>query len=130
MSHEFTFTPSDIYRIILAVAGLIVSVAGAAKVIYSIIEKAKQPEKNQNDRITSLESRVTEIERTQKASNGFQKISEDWMLCMSESIFDMMNHMIDGNNTEELKKTRNKMQRYITMRTITRKEGDYEQQDL
>lgn len=118
MHHEFVFTPSDLYRIILAMAGFIVSVAAAVKVITDIIKKAKEPDKIQNDRITSLEGRVTTLETSMQHMTKHQRKAEEcWVLYM-EAMLDIMDHMIYGNHTDQLKQTQKKMREYMAKYTF------------
>lgn len=118
MHHEIVFTPSDLYRIILAMAGFIVSVAAAVKVITDIIKKAKEPDKIQNDRITSLEGRVTTLETSMQHMTKHQRKAEEcWVLYM-EAMLDIMDHMIYGNHTDQLKQTQKKMREYMAKYTF------------
>ena len=44
----------------------------------------------------------------------FQKQAEEAMVLNMEALMDIMNHMIYGNHTENLKATQQKMQAYMT----------------
>lgn len=113
MYHEFVFTPADVYRIILASAGFIVALAGAIKVITDIIQKAKEPDKIQNDRITNLENRMVSVEKSVKSYGDHQHRAEEaWILYM-QALSDVMDHMIYGNHTDNLKATQKKMREYM-----------------
>lgn len=119
MYHEFVFTPADVYRIILASAGFIVALAGAIKVITDIIQKAKEPDRIQNDRITSLENRMTSIEESVKSYSEHQHRAEEvWILYM-QALSDVMDHMIYGNHTDNLKATQKKMREYMAKYTFS-----------
>ena len=119
MYHEFVFTPADIYRIILASAGFIVALAGAIKVITDIIQKAKEPDRIQNDRTTSLENRMTSIEESMKSYSEHQHRAEEvWILYM-QALSDVMDHMIYGNHTDNLKATQKKMREYMAKYTFS-----------
>ena len=114
MDHQFVFTPDDVYRVILAAAGFIVSVTAAVKIITDIINRAKEPDKIQNDRITALESRVTNIENALTIYEKHQhRTAEAWVLYM-QALSDVMDHMIYGNHVENLRSTREKMKQFIT----------------
>lgn len=118
MDHQFVFTPDDVYRVILAAAGFIVSVAAAVKIITDIINRAKEPDKIQNDRITALEGRVANIEQTLTIYEKHQRRAEEaWVLYM-QALSDVMDHMIYGNHVENLRNTREKMKQYITKYSI------------
>lgn len=123
MQHQFVFTPDDVYRVILAIAGFIVAVAGAVKVVLEAIKKAKEPDEIQNQRITNLEIKVNDIEGNMKRYEKHQKKAEEaWVLYM-EALFDLINHTLDGNDVSKLKQTRDKMQRYIAKYSIKEEDG-------
>lgn len=118
MNRQIIFTPSDVYYTILASAGFIVALAGACKVIMGIIQKAKEPDKIQNDRITSLEGRVSSLESTMAHMTRHQRKAEEcWVLYM-EAMLDIMDHMIYGNHTDQLKQTQKKMREYMAKYTF------------
>lgn len=113
MDTQFVFTPADVYRTLLALCGFVVAIAGATKIIVDVINKAKKPEKTQNERISALESRVTALENRSNELWDFQKQAEEAMVLNMEALMDIMNHMIYGNHTENLKATQQKMQAYM-----------------
>lgn len=118
MQHQFVFTPDDVYRVILAIAGFIVAVAAAVKVILEAIKKAKEPDEIQNQRITTLEKKVSGIEGNLKTYERHQKKGEEALLLYMEALFDLINHTLDGNDVDKLKNTRDKMQKYIAKYSI------------
>lgn len=118
MNHQIVFTPADVYRTILALAGFVVALAGAVKVIIDIVNKAKEPDKIQNDRITSLEGRMTSVETSLAHMTKHQRKAEEcWVLYM-EAMLDIMDHMIYGNHTDQLKQTQKKMREYMAKYTF------------
>ena len=58
MNTSMNFTPRDIITIILAVSTGIVTFSSGLTVIINWINKARQPEFKQNERITVLERKV------------------------------------------------------------------------
>lgn len=114
MDTQFVFTPADVYRTLLALCGFVVAIAGATKIIVDVIQKAKKPEKTQNERISALESRVTALEARSNELWDFQKQAEEAMVLNMEALMDIMDHMIYGNHTESLKATQQKMREYMT----------------
>ena len=114
MDNQFVFTPEDVYKIILAAAGFIVAVAGAVKVIMEAVNKAREPDRIQNERITKLEDDVMEIKATMdKYAEHQAKADEAWNIYM-EAMFALINYSIDGEDISELKKVRKEMQDFLT----------------
>ena len=66
MKDGIFFTPEDVVTIILAGSAGIVTVSGAITAIGGWLNKAKAPEKEQNERITTLEKRVDNLEASSK----------------------------------------------------------------
>ena len=114
MDHQFVFSPEDVYKIILAAAGFIVAVAGAVKVIMEAVNKVREPDRIQNERITKLEDDVMEIKATMdKYAEHQAKADEAWNIYM-EAMFALINYSIDGEDISELKKVRKEMQDFLT----------------
>lgn len=118
MQHEFTFTPEQVYLTILAIAGFITSVTAAVKIITDIIKKAKEPDQIQNQRIENVEKRVDAIEeKIDTLADKREKANEAWVLYM-QALFDLINHELDGNHVDQLRKTRDDLQQFITKYSI------------
>lgn len=114
MQHEFTFTPEQVYLTILAVAGFITSVTAAVKIIGDVIRKAKEPDQIQNQRIDRVEKRVDAIdEKIEGMKEKQDKADEAWILYM-QAMFDLINHELDGNHVDQLRRTRDDLQKFIT----------------
>ena len=118
MQHEFTFTPEQVYLTILAIAGFITSVTAAIKIIGDVIKKAKEPDQIQNQRIETVEKRVDELdEKVDAVAANKDKANEAWALYM-QAMFDLINHELDGNHVDQLRKTRDELQKFITKYSI------------
>lgn len=118
MQHEFTFTPEQVYLTILAIAGFVTSVTAAIKIIGDVIRKAKEPDELQNKRIESVEKKVEDIdERVKKLEAQQERAEEVWVLYM-QALFDLINHELDGNHVDQLRRTRDEMQKFIAKNNI------------
>lgn len=82
------------------------------------VEKAKAPERSQNDRITALESRVNDLYDKQLKEKDRIKELEKSDVITQESILALMSHAIDGNHVEELKKAKSDLQKYLTHKGV------------
>lgn len=129
MNNPITVTPQDIFTITLAVCGGIVTVSAAMAVIARVISKMKEPEKNQNERITALEEAVAKInERLELGNRRFAvdtKHVEELETNMKhsnriiiEGLQVLIEHDIDGNNTEGLKEMKHRLDSYLLDRSM------------
>lgn len=124
MDEVIQFTTRDVFNLVLAISGAIVSVSAAVTVMAKVFEKIKAPDKKQNERIAALEGavikinsrlddgskhfaadgkRIDELEESMKATNRI----------IIESLQALTAHAIDGNNTQELKDVKKSLNNYL-----------------
>ena len=127
MDHIITTTPQDIVNTLLAICGAIITVSAAFTVIYKAIMKAKEPDKMQDERISSLEDQVTKIEaRLELGNRRFEtdqtrvdnleyKMNESIRVII-ESLQALTAHALDGNNDQELKAAKKQLTEYLLKR--------------
>lgn len=97
---------------------LIISGATVVTLVYTLAKFLKAPEVTQNDRLNSLEKRVDKIsERLDDGDKHFQYLDEGSTITQ-QCILAMMDAQISGDNIEELKEKRNRMQEYLTKRGV------------
>lgn len=127
MDQPMTFTPHDVVNIILGVCGAIITISGAIAVIVKAIDKAKEPNKKQDERLAALEGDVKKInERLQNGDGRFQADAEriaslendmkETNKVIIESLQALTAHAIDGNNTQELKDSKKRLDDYLINR--------------
>lgn len=127
MEQPITLTPHDIVNIILAICGAIITISGAIAVIVKAVDKAKEPNKKQDERIGSLEEEVKKInERLQQGNIRFDTDAErmekleiamkETNKVIIESLQALTAHAIDGNNTQELKDAKKRLDDYLINR--------------
>jgi septation ring formation regulator EzrA len=98
----------------MVICGWIITVGGAGTVILNIYRKAKKPNDDIEDRLTSIENDIKEINR--KMENDYKSINgnrEDMNLIM-RSVFSLIENKITGNNIEGLKTTRDELIKALT----------------
>lgn len=124
MDHAFTVTPQDVFNIIVVVSGAIVTISAALAVIVKAVGKAKEPNKVQDERISTLEEQVQSINaRLQLGNKRFESDSgrvdsiESNMKASNkviiESLQALTSHAIDGNNIDELKDAKKGLDEYL-----------------
>lgn len=124
MNEPITFTPHELVNIILAVCGAIITISGAIAIIIRAVEKAREPNKKQDERIAQLEQDVKKInERLQLGNVRFQSDAErvdtleqsvrETNKVIIESLQALTAHAIDGNNIDELKEAKKRLDDYL-----------------
>ena len=98
---------TETINLIISICGIIGGLGTAGAVIWRVIKPALQ-----------LKDRVNDIER--KLGNDFAMLNELAQLNHTQSLdlIAMINHMIDGNSIESLKKTRDQMQRDLLQHEV------------
>ncbi len=102
MDQPIVFTLADI----LWLAGAIVAIAGAAKVIAGTIERLRLPNMTQNKRIEELE---------RKTKNDFERLNkiEEGNIITQKAILALLSHGIDGNDIESMKQAKKELTNYL-----------------
>ena len=124
MDEVIQFTTRDVFNLVLAISGAIVSVSAAVTVLAKVFEKIKAPDKKQNERIAALEGAVIKINsRLDDGSKHFAADSkridelEESMKATNRIIIESLQaltaHAIDGNNTQELKDVKKSLNNYL-----------------
>ncbi len=124
MDEVIQFTTRDVFNLVLAISGAIVSVSAAVAVVAKVFEKIKAPDKKQNERIAALEGAVIKINsRLEDGSKHFAADSkridelEESMKATNRIIIEGLQaltaHAIDGNNTQELKDVKKSLNNYL-----------------
>lgn len=105
--------PEYIYAVILAICGLISAIGGACVYIGKVIKKAKEPEIEQNRRLTEVEKRCDKYDRIlEKDKRDIEEIKKVEHLILKTE-FALLQHGIDGNNVEPMKRAQEDIQNYL-----------------
>jgi hypothetical protein len=116
MDTVIQFTPAQL----IALASAIVVISTACGVIVNIINKAREPEKKQDDRIKALEERADKIDgiiekfreyfdnddKRLKAIDEGNKITQQGLLAL-------LKHALNGNDTQALKIAEKNLEEYL-----------------
>lgn len=116
MNEPITFTPQQVFELILWVCGAIVSVSAAITVIIKVVQKAKAPEKTQNERIDSLEKWREKVDTMFDNDNKRLKALEEGNRITQEALLALLGHAKDGNNKEQIAKAEEDLQKYLIHR--------------
>ena len=120
MNTSMNFTPRDIITIILAVSTGIVTFSSGLTVIINWINKARQPEFKQNERITVLERKVEMHDKILEKYEKFLKNDDERLRQIEESnritqrgMWALLKHSINGEDVESLRKAEKDLEEYL-----------------
>ena len=115
-----TFTIGQLYAVVLGCLTFITAAGAAGAVISKAIAKARAPEDKQNEKIKALEqriekaeSRVDEIDKLIIADRSQIGGLVESNRLLIESVYALLRHSQDGNNTAELAAASEKMRAYL-----------------
>lgn len=118
MDQPITFTPHQVFELIIWLCGAIVSVSAAITIIVKVVQKIKAPEKSQNERITKLEKKAERFEQFFDNDNQRLKALEEGTIITQQSILALLSHAINGNDVNSLKDAKNDLEKYLTRRGV------------
>lgn len=113
MTQPITFTTQQVFELILWVCGAIVSVSAAVAVISKVIQKARAPEKSQNERIGKLEDEVKSIKQFLDNDNKRLRKLEEGNRVTQQAILALLSHALNGNDVDGLQKAKTKLEEYL-----------------
>ncbi len=124
MNEPIGLTPAEVWQLILVICGAIITVSGAISVIINLANKAKEPNKMQDQRISALEEKVSDItDRLEKGDRHFdsdqermdalERAMKETNRVIIESLQALTAHAIDGNNSQELKEAKKRLDDYL-----------------
>lgn len=119
MNSTVTFTPYELYQLIIAICIAITTVAAAVAVIIKAYQLLKKPERTQNERITTLEAEVIELKKFLDNDNKRLKTLEEGNRVTQQAILALLSHALNGNDIDSLREAKDKLQNYLIG-----KEGD------
>lgn len=124
MDTPITFTPMEVYHILLSVCGAIITLSAAAVIIAKMVTRITKPNRDQNNRLDSVESEIANIKLRLERGNTKFECEEKRILEMEDSMSESLKmiieslkaltlHALDGNNTDELKQAQQKLDAYL-----------------
>ena len=120
MDNVISFTPAQLIALILAVCGAIVTISAAIGVIAKALDKARAPEKEQNERLDAHEKRLNAhdeiIEKFKEYFDNddrrFKEIEKSNKVTQS-ALLAILKYILNGNDTESLKKAEENLESYL-----------------
>ena len=120
MDNVIQFTPAQLIALILAVCGAIVTISAAIGVIAKALDKARAPEKEQNERLDAHEKRLNAhdeiIERFKEYFDNddrrFKEIEKSNKITQS-ALLALLKHSINGEDITSLKEAEKSLEEYL-----------------
>lgn len=106
-------TPADVLSALLYIASAIVLIANAWEKISKARKAAKEPNDTQNARLDALEKWKEEVDRKLSSDNDRIDVVLDSDKVVQRALIALLDHGIDGNNIEQMKKAKNDLQNHL-----------------
>ena len=123
METVISFTPAQLIALVLGICGAIVTISAAIGIIAKLLDKVKQPEKEQNERLDAHEKRLNNhdeiIEKFKEYFGNddrrFKEIEQSNKITQS-ALLALLKHSLNGNDTEALKDAEKNLEEYLTQK--------------
>ena len=120
MDTIITFTPAQLIALVLGICGAIVTISAAIGVIAKALDKARAPEKEQNERLDAHEKRLNAhdeiIERFKEYFDNddrrFKEIEKSNKITQS-ALLALLKHSINGEDITSLKEAEKSLEEYL-----------------
>ena len=124
MNQPIGMSPHELVMMFVGMCAAFATVAGAVTILVNWINKARQPEVRQNERISNLEEHVAKIdehlnkidEYLDRDAERFRQIETTNEITL-EALYALLSHAIDGNNTSNLQTSQKKLHDYLFKHT-------------
>lgn len=113
MNTPIMLTPTDIVNIFLGACGIITATAGAFAVIYSLVQKAKNPNKMQNERLDKHEEWLKKHDALFDNDNKRLSALEKSNNLTMKALLALLKHGIDNNNIDSMRKVKTELEEYL-----------------
>lgn len=114
------FTPEQVYQVILAVAGLIISCAGAIGIIAKVVKWFRKPADTQKERVDAHERRLNGHddalkEIRQYLTNDKKRLDalEEGNRIVQQSLLAIMSHLLNHDDMDSLKKAKENLESFL-----------------
>lgn len=120
MDNVIQFTPSQLIALVLGICGAIITISAAIGVIAKALDKARAPEKEQNERLDAHEKRLNAhdeiIEKFKEYFDNddrrFKEIEKSNKITQS-ALLALLKHSINGEDITSLKEAEKSLEEYL-----------------
>lgn len=104
---------SESMTVILYICTAILTVGNAGLMIATIISKAKAPNKRQDERIASLETRMDKAERYLDSDNKKISVLDQGNKVTQKALLALMSHALNEQDDEKLRIAKKELENYL-----------------
>lgn len=131
MDKPIMMSTQDVVNVILATCAALVTISSAIAVIMRFIAKVKQPEKDQNERLTKVENDIKKIQHCLSIDKARLDNIEYGNTITQEALLALLDHALNKDDTETVKQAKKKLEKYlIDKERIPYKADDRYEDDL
>lgn len=120
MNETISFTPAELIAVILGVSTAIITISTAIGIVIKLIDKAKTPETEQNNRLDTIDKRLDDIDKTiatfreyfTNDDNRFKAIEKSNKITQT-ALLALLKHSLNGSDTEALKQAEKSLEDYL-----------------
>lgn len=105
-----------VIKLLLMLAGSIITIGGAGAVIIGLIKWAKKPDQTRDEKVKEHEETLKKHTELLERDHRRLQALEEGNNVMMRSMLALMSHSLDGNHTDELRQARDEMQDYLIRR--------------
>lgn len=113
MNTVITFTPLQVYTVIISFCGAVITLSAAINIIAKLVQKIKQPEQSQTERIEVLEKKVERVERLLDNDNKRLIELERGNRVTQQALLALLSHAINGDDIDSLRKAKQEIENYL-----------------
>lgn len=109
-------TSGQIWTVVLAIASAIVLLTNAAEKIAKVVQAAKAPNVQQNERLAALEDRMNDVEKKLDNDKRHFDAIDASNRVTQVALLALLDHGIDGNNVEQMQHAKEELQTHLINR--------------
>lgn len=111
--------PTDTFATITTILTFIMLVSNFILMVSMWVDKARTPEKSQNQQIADLRRDVNDLIDQRVKDHERIKELEKGNVVTQEALLALLSHAIDGDNATGLTNARNNLQKYLTHKGVS-----------
>ena len=120
MDNVISFTPGELITCIIGFFAAVVTVSAGIGVLVNLFNKAKAPEKEQNERLDKIDHKLEEIdgiilkykEYFTNDDNRFKSIEKSNKITQT-ALLALLKHSLNGNDKDALKVAEKSLEEYL-----------------
>ncbi len=106
-------TPAVLLGVVLAVAGAISTLGGAANWLVKLLQVIKAPNAEQNQRLDKLEKHMVEVDGYLAADKDRLDKMDDSTRVTQRALLALLAHGIDGNHQKQMEEAKEELELHL-----------------